>query len=146
LHAAALRPDGCPQRFVERFFPYVSLGAVLRLQGDYVGAAEAFATSIRIGQRRAEPPSPDTLDRIAALWTTLGHHERAARMAGAAERAREQLGAGPFFATGTTITGLVWHWHPDTPLPERIEPAWSEGREMTCEEAAEYALDELSGA
>lgn len=108
-----------------------ALGEVLRLQGDYPGAVEAFATSIRIGQRRGEPPSPEVLDGIAALWATLGQDERAVRMAGAAERVREQLGG-------------VMRLHPNRPLPERVEPAWSEGRAMSPEEAAEYALNELA--
>ncbi len=110
---------------------YEALGEVLRLQGDSTGAVEAFATSIRIGQRRGEPPSPEVLDGIAALWAMLGQDERAARMAGAAERVREQLGG-------------VMRLHPNRPLPERVEPAWSEGRAMSQEEAAEYALNELS--
>jgi predicted ATPase/class 3 adenylate cyclase len=108
-----------------------ALGEVLRLQGDYPGAVEAFATSIRIGQRRGEPPSPEVLDGIAALWATLGQDERAARMAGAAERVRERLGG-------------VMRVHPNRPLPDRVEPAWSEGLAMSLEEAAEYALSELS--
>jgi hypothetical protein len=107
-----------------------ALGEVLRQQGHYPDAVEAFATSIRIGQRRGELPSPEVLDGVAALWATLGQDERAARMAGAAERVREQLG------------GLM-RLHPNRPLPERIEPAWSEGRAMSPEEAAEYALNEL---
>ena len=70
------------------------------------------------------------LDGIAALWATLGQDERAVRMAGAAERVREMLG-------GVRL-------HPNRPLPERVEPAWSEGRAMSPEEAAEYALTELA--
>jgi predicted ATPase/class 3 adenylate cyclase len=109
-----------------------SLGEVLRLQGEFPGAVEAFATSIRIGQRRGEPPSPDALEEIAAVWATLGQHERAARTAGAAHRIREQLGHIPH--------------HPNRPLPERVEPAWSEGRAMSAEEAVEYALNEPAPA
>ena len=30
--------------------------------------------------------------------------------------------------------------HPDRALPERVEPAWSEGRAMSPDEALEYAL------
>jgi tetratricopeptide (TPR) repeat protein len=109
-----------------------ALGEVLRLQGDYSGAVEAFARSIRIGQRRGEQ-SPDVFEGVAALWTTLGQDESAARLAGAAERLREQLG------------GLV-RTRPNRALPEAREPAWSEGRAMSAEEAAEYALKELLGS
>jgi predicted ATPase/class 3 adenylate cyclase len=109
-----------------------ALGEVLRLQGNYPGSVAAFATSIRIGRSRGEPPSPEALEGIAALWATLGQRERAARMAGAAESVREQLGSG-------------MRLYLDRPPPERIEPEWSEGRAMSAEEAAEYALNELSG-
>jgi predicted ATPase len=108
-----------------------ALGEVLRLQGDYPGAIEAFVTSIRICQRRGEPPWPELFEGIAALWTTLGRDVPAARMAGAADRLREELGA-------------QMRFHANRPLPERIEPAWSEGRAMSPEEAAEYALNGLS--
>jgi predicted ATPase len=113
-----------------QMFCYEALGEVLRLQGDYPSAVEAFSTSIRIGQRRGEP-AWEVLDGVAALWTTLGDDERAARLAGAAERVRERLGG-------------VERFRPNRPVPERIEPAWSEGRAMSPEEAAEYALSELS--
>ena len=64
---------------------------------------------------------------MAAVWATLGQRERAARTAGAAQRIREQL-------------GIAFPEHPDRLLPERVEPAWSEGRAMSAEEAMEYAL------
>jgi predicted ATPase/class 3 adenylate cyclase len=107
------------------------LGEVLRLQEDFGTALEAFATSLRIGQRRGEPPSPDALEGMAAVRATLGERERAARTAGAAQRIREQR-------------GTAFPEHPDRPLPERVEPAWSEGRAMSAEEAVEYALSSLT--
>ena len=108
---------------------YESVGEILRLQGDLAGALDAFATSVRIGLRRSEL-SWETFEGIAAVWVTLGHHEDAARLAGAAERIREQSG------------GLL-RVRPRPPAPERIEPSWSEGRAMSPEEAAEYALSRL---
>ena len=104
-----------------------SLGEVLRLQEDFGNALEAFAASLRLGQHRGEPPFPDALEGMAAVWATLGERERAARAAGAAQRIREQLGS-------------AFPEHPDRPLPERVEPAWSEGRAMSAEEAVEYVL------
>jgi predicted ATPase/class 3 adenylate cyclase len=110
-----------------------SLGEVLRLQEDFGNALEAFATSLRIGQRRGEVPLPDALEGMAAVWATLGERERPVRTAGAAQRIREQL---------DNIVPL----HPDRPLPEPVEPAWSEGRAMSAEEALEYALSSLTDA
>jgi tetratricopeptide (TPR) repeat protein len=109
---------------------YEELGEVLRLQGHNQDAFEAFATSLRLCQRRGELPPPDVFEGIAALWVTLGQRERAARIAGAADHVREQLGGG-------------LRLHPNRPLPERLEPAWSEGRAMSPEDAADYALNEV---
>ena len=110
-----------------------SLGEVLRLQEDFGNALDAFATSLRIGQRRGDPPLPDALEGMAAVWATLGERERAARTAGAAQRIREQL-------------NYLVPLHPDRPLPEPVEPAWSEGRAMSAEEAVEYVLSSEPGA
>jgi predicted ATPase/class 3 adenylate cyclase len=110
-----------------------SLGEVLRLQEDFGKSLEAFATSLRFCQRRGEPPMPDALEGMAAVWATLGEHERAARTAGAAQRIREQL-------------AIAFPEHPDRPLPEPVEPAWSEGRAMSAEEAVKYALSFLTDA
>jgi tetratricopeptide (TPR) repeat protein len=108
---------------------YEALGEVLRLQRDDRRALEAFATSLRIAQARGEP-SPEALDGVAVVWATLGEREAAARIAGAAERLREEL--------------HCRHLHPDRPAPDRIEPAWSEGRVMHHDAAAEYVLGQLS--
>jgi predicted ATPase len=115
-------------------FCYEALGEVHRLRSDYTAALKAFATSLRIGERRSEP-SLETLDGIAAVWDALGQTERAARLAGAAEAMREHLGR-----------GFAVHLRAARPVPERIEPAWSEGRALSTEEAADYALSELSAA
>ena len=96
-------------------------------------ALEAFATSLRLCRRRGEPPMPDALEGMAAVWATLGERERAARTAGAAQRIREQL-------------AIAFPEHPNRPLPEPVEPAWSEGRAMSAEEAVEYALSSLTDA
>jgi hypothetical protein len=53
--------------------------------------------------------------------------------AGAAQRIREQR-------------GTAFPEHPDRPLPEPVEPAWSEGRAISAEEAVEYALSSLADA
>jgi tetratricopeptide (TPR) repeat protein len=112
---------------------YENLGEVLRLQGDYADALDAFATSVRLARRLGGPVDADVLEGIATVWATVGQPENAARMAGAAAHIRER--------TGSRLRG-----HPSRLLPDRVEPAWSEGRAMTAEEAAEYALEKLSQA
>jgi predicted ATPase len=104
------------------------LGEVLRLEGNYRRALAAFAESIRIARLRGEQ-SPDALEGIAAVWAALGDSERAVRIAGATERVQERLG--------------VARAHADRALPERLDPAWSEGRAMSTEEAVEYALRDI---
>jgi predicted ATPase len=106
-----------------------ALGETLRRRGDHRASLRAFAEAIRIAVRRDEPPFPSALEGIALVWASLGDSERAARIAGAADRVREQLSYMP-------------EWR-DRPVLERLEPAWSEGRAMTNEETVEYALRDI---
>ena len=70
----------------------------------------------------------DALDGLAALLAG-GDPDRAARLAGAAQRARDDFGwVRPFS---------------DRPVPDRVEPAWSEGFELSLEEARAYAVRDI---
>jgi len=109
---------------------YEAMGEVLRLQREYRRALDAFAISLQIARARGEP-APETLEGVAVVWAALGEAENAARIAGATERLREQIG-------GRRL-------HPDRSLPNRVEPAWSEGRAMDHDDAAEYVLAQLRG-
>lgn len=105
------------------------MGEVTRRQGDLEEARRLFAESLELAARRHdEGQIAACLELMANLAATRGEH-RAARLAGSAERMREQSG----FARS----------RPELPLPERVEPAWSEGRGMTLDEAVAYALDSL---
>lgn len=67
-------------------------------------------------------------ERLGSLHLATGRcPSRSPGMAGAAQRIREQR-------------GVVVPQHPNRPLPEPVEPAWSEGRAMNEEEAVEHAL------
>lgn len=106
------------------------LGEVLRRKGDLGGALRSFAESLRLGFPLQDSIAVNlSLEGAAAVWTALGDRERAARLAGAAEHSCERTGFVP-----------VW---PDRPVPERVEPAWSEGYAMSTEEAVEYALRDI---
>jgi predicted ATPase len=106
------------------------LGEIARREGDDEAALQAFADAIRFNVRiGVEDQLSDAFEGVAAVWAARGDTERAARLAGAAEQIRERSALVP--------------WRPERPLPERIEPAWSEGRAMTTAQAVEYALRDI---
>jgi predicted ATPase len=111
-------------------FALIGTGEIARRRGDLQTArrrfAEALEFSVRIGDASG---ILETLDVFAALYADGGHASDAARLAGAVERQREETG----------LARLSWA----RPQPERIEPAWSEGRELTVAEAIAYALRDI---
>jgi predicted ATPase/class 3 adenylate cyclase len=105
-----------------------TMAEVARRQED-LGAsrrliAEALETAARFND---EVQVVAALELMAVLATTDGDSDRAARLAGWAERVREQSG--------------LARSRPYLPLPERIEPAWSEGSAMSFDEAVAYARE-----
>jgi predicted ATPase/class 3 adenylate cyclase len=107
-----------------------TLGEVARRDGDEPAAMRAFADALRFNVRIGEESQlPEPLEGMAAVWATRGDLERAARLAGAAERIRER-------------SALV-RLRLERPLPDRVEPACTEGRAMSTEEAVEYALRDV---
>jgi len=107
-------------------FAIEGLGCVHYRLGESILALEAFQDSLRLVRETGDPALVSPLEGVAAVWETLGRSDHAARLAGAAERFRE--------ASGFTTS------RPGRVLPERIEPAWSEGRRMSVDEAIDYAL------
>ena len=107
-------------------FAIESLGDVHYRLGESIPALEAFQDSLRLVREIGDPALVIPLEGVAAVWETLGRSDHAARLAGAAERFREVSG----FTTS----------RPGRVLPERIGPAWSEGRRMSVDEAIDYAL------
>src|SRR5206468_2893207 len=71
----------------------VGLGDVLRDRGDRGGAARLYRDAVHPWQQRGHRAGlVALLDRFAALAVTTGGAEQAARLLGAGDRMREQLG------------------------------------------------------
>jgi predicted ATPase/class 3 adenylate cyclase/predicted negative regulator of RcsB-dependent stress response len=108
------------------------LGEIARQKGDRAGALRRFSEALRSAVRVDERGQiAECLDDMAAVFMAGEDHDLAARLAGSAERMREELG--------------VVTRRPDRPVPERVEPAWSEGRSLTFDEAVRYALGVADG-
>jgi predicted ATPase len=106
------------------------LSAVALKQGENEQALELSREAVSLAARSGdEERIAGALHGLAAARSAVGDGEGAARLAGATERIREHLGI-------SRLPTAV-------PAPERIEPAWSEGRRMTVQEAVEDALTGL---
>src|SRR5581483_10291255 len=116
------------------------LGLVARDQHDYERAAARAVESLRLLREQGSTYYvPDCLELLAAVASAQGQPERAARLFGAAEALRQEIGA-------------------PVPPPERaahasrvsaaragcdaaaFAAAWAAGRAMRLEEAITYAL------
>ena len=114
------------------FLPYalIGVGEVARRRGDHVAAVERHAGALRLALAlRDQLAIVECFDALVAVHSERGDEETAARIAGAAERVREETG----------LTQLP----SDRPTAKRVEPAWTEGRTLTLEAAVEYATGGL---
>jgi predicted ATPase/DNA-binding winged helix-turn-helix (wHTH) protein len=72
---------------------YFNLGTIDYLESFYESAAFNFAESLRIAERMGNKTMiACALDGFAALGAVSGNHEQSARLAGAAEALREEIG------------------------------------------------------
>jgi predicted ATPase/DNA-binding SARP family transcriptional activator/DNA-binding CsgD family transcriptional regulator len=122
----------------------VNLGLAALGQGDHERAAASFEEALVMSRSVGRKPTViNALEGMASLAGAVGEAIRAARLRGAAEAAREATGIAlppgervlhePYLAaTRSGVGEAVW------------DEALSEGREMSLEEAAEYALSTTS--
>jgi DNA-binding CsgD family transcriptional regulator/tetratricopeptide (TPR) repeat protein len=118
----------------------VNVGLAALGQGDYEYAATSFKEALIISEEIGRKPTTiNTLEGIASLAGTQGEATRSAHLWGAAEAAREVTGIalppgerklhGPHLASARSRLGeAAW------------EEALAEGRTMSLEDGAEYAL------
>ena len=105
-------------------------GEVFRRRGEYRQALDTFGECLHLARRHGEPRMAlAALDGVAAVWEATGRVDDAARLAGALERFRDE--------SGLTLR------HFGQPVPARVEPAWSEGRALTFDDALEWVLASL---
>jgi predicted ATPase/DNA-binding SARP family transcriptional activator/DNA-binding CsgD family transcriptional regulator len=118
----------------------VNVGLAALGQGDYEYAATSFKEALIVSEEIGRKPTTiNTLEGIASLAGNQGEATRSAHLWGAAEAAREVTGIalppgerklhGPHLASARSRLGeAAW------------EEALAEGRAMSLEESAEYAL------
>jgi non-specific serine/threonine protein kinase len=120
----------------------VSLGNVLRRQGNCEQATILFEESLALCRELEDKEgAAKSLEGLAACAIKQRQLERAARLSGAAQRAREAIGA-PLpppeqydhdHQVALSRTGLG---------NAAFTAFWAEGRAMTLEQAIEYALED----
>jgi non-specific serine/threonine protein kinase len=116
------------------------LGHLARVQGDYGRATGLLKESLGIlAQLKDRRCTPLCVEGLACVASELGQVERAARLFGAAEALRE--------AIGVTLLPAERADHDRAAASARavaaeatFAAAWAEGRTMTLEQAAEYAV------
>jgi tetratricopeptide (TPR) repeat protein len=134
-------PDG---PWWELSFALLSLGEVTRAQGELARAAALYAHSLRmVVAHGARPDVPAHLEGFAKLAIAAGDSLRAARLWGAAEALRAQIGipVPPVeradYERAVAAARAAARAAGD---PDGFTPAWAEGRAWRWEQAADYAL------
>ena len=119
-----------------------NLAEVARMEGEYARAAELGKEGLILFREMEDRWAVlQTLIGLGRLAVVQGHIERAARLLGAAESMRE--------ATGSALPPQVKEAHDQNVGTIRSElgeemftSLWAQGREMSFEEAVEFALRE----
>jgi tetratricopeptide (TPR) repeat protein len=115
-------------------------GHAVRLLGDMERAAELYRESLALfGKTEDKWIATECVEGLALIASAQRNSERAARLFGAADAARETFG----ITMPRPAAGDQEHFWPAIPeRPERtaFAAAWAEGRAMTLEQAIEYAL------
>ncbi len=115
-------------------------GHAVRLQGDVERTTGLYRESLALfGESGDKWIATECIEGLALIASAQGHFERAARLFGVAEAARETFG----ITMPRSEAGDQEHfWAAIRERPEgtAFAAAWAEGRAMTLEQAIEYAL------
>ncbi len=122
--------------------PHLTLGLVALDEGRHAEATSRLAESLRGYQElRDRVGVARALDGLAALAALAADHNRAARLASAADRIRSELGVPPSPTMGDlraqTAKLLMDHLSPDD-----LAASQREGAGLTYDEVSAYALEE----
>ena len=119
------------------------LGRVVGSGGDYRRATELYKETIGfIRKRGIKYPLHFRLEALGEVAIALDQPERGARLLGAAETLRQDLGVflvSPYDRVNHERSVAALHEALDE---KAFEAAWAEGRAMTLEDAISYALEE----
>jgi hypothetical protein len=104
-------------------------------------SAEAMTILHGLGNH---PGVLDSLDGLAVVAAATGAPRRAARLWGAADALRQEIGY------ARTVHDSIAHERQVKPVratltAEAFDQAWDEGRAMSLDDAVRYALDEQAG-
>ena len=126
----------------KRYVAYALLvtGHTVRLQGDLDRAAGLYRESLALfGETKDKWVATESIEGLALIASAQGNHERAARLLGAGEAARETFGITmPRPEAGDREH--FWAAIRERPEGTSFASAWAEGLAMTLEQAIEYAL------
>ncbi len=118
-----------------------NMGNVAREQGDYSSARGLHEESLAIKRELGDRAGiANSLEGLAQLVSMLSGPYRAARIWGAAERLREEIGSPLPLRERPDYDRHVAGARTALGDDAAFDRAWREGRAMTLEEAAEYAL------
>jgi predicted ATPase len=104
-----------------------AMAEVARRRDDFEESQRLIAEALKVAARLNHDSQVVASLELMAVLAMERDPDRSARLAGWAERVREESGLVPS--------------RPGLPAPERVEPGWSDGRAMTLEEAVAYALE-----
>ena len=123
-----------------------SLGEVALDHGDHEAARGWFEESLTIALGMEDQERvPRLLESFGALAASQGEHDRALRLAGAAATAREVTGGVPPPARRASVERWLGKSRLALGEPEAAE-AWDGGRQMSFDDAVEFALGTVAAA
>jgi non-specific serine/threonine protein kinase len=122
-----------------------NIGFVTHHQGDYRQAVTFFVESLSLFQKLGSWRGVvDCLLGLAGAAVSAGQPERAARLFGATEAVREAIYVGSVLSYPDRVEYDRYVAAVRAQLDEAaFAAAWAEGRELTLEQAIEYALSEI---
>jgi predicted ATPase/predicted Ser/Thr protein kinase len=116
------------------------------LAGDLERAATYYGKSVLLRKQLQDRRGlAGCLEGIAILAQLEGQHERAARLFGSAESQRELIGASLTFVLTRVDSNDSLGALRAALSAARFATLWTEGREMTLDQAIEYAVEPLGG-
>jgi hypothetical protein len=122
------------------FFTLLYLGDVARLQGDYELATRHYRRSLQIHWKRgARVEIANRLEGLAKVAGKQEEPQRAARLFGAAQALRDQLGTPPIPVEQADYDRNLAAVR-DALGVESFSGAWAAGQALTLEQAIQYAL------